>query len=55
MLDRCTTRLIGMQWQGVIRLKCIYNFWCSMLIYAPFSLCFVTLRDVFMHFPELTY
>jgi hypothetical protein len=39
----------------LIRLKCIYNFWCSMLVYAPFALCFVTLRGVFMHFPELTY
>jgi hypothetical protein len=26
-----------------------------MLVYAPFDLCFVTLRGVFMHFPELTY
>jgi hypothetical protein len=25
-----------------------------MLIYAPFVLCFVTLRGVFMHFSELT-
>jgi hypothetical protein len=40
---------------NVIRLKCIYNFLCSMLVYAPFALCFVTLRGVFMHFPELTY
>jgi hypothetical protein len=40
---------------SVIRLKRIYNFLCSMLIYAPFALCFVTLRDVFTHFPELTY
>jgi hypothetical protein len=39
----------------LIRLKRIYNFWCSMLVYAPFALCFVTLRGVFMHFPELTY
>jgi hypothetical protein len=39
----------------LIRLKRIYNFLCSMLVYAPFSLCFVTLRGVFMHFPELTY
>jgi hypothetical protein len=42
-------------WRCLIRLKHIYNFWCSMLIYTPFSLCFVTLRGVFMHFPELTY
>jgi hypothetical protein len=26
-----------------------------MLVYTPFDLCFVTLRGVFMHFPELTY
>jgi hypothetical protein len=39
----------------VIRLKNIYNFLCSMLVYTPFALCFVTLRGVFMHFPELTY
>jgi hypothetical protein len=24
-----------------------------MLLYAPFALCFVTLRGIFMHFPEL--
>jgi hypothetical protein len=40
---------------ALIRLKHIYNFLCSMLIYTPFALCFVTLRGVFMHFPELTY
>jgi hypothetical protein len=39
----------------LIRLKCIYNFWCSMLVYTPFALCFLTLHGVFMHFPELTY
>jgi hypothetical protein len=39
----------------LIRLKHIYNFLCSMLVYTPFALCFVTLRGVFMHFPELTY
>jgi hypothetical protein len=39
----------------LIRLKRIYNFLCSMLVYTPFSLCFVTLCGVFMHFPELTY
>jgi hypothetical protein len=39
----------------VIRLKCIYNFLCSMLVFTPFALCFVTLRGVFMRFPELTY
>jgi hypothetical protein len=39
----------------LICLKRIYNFLCSMLVYTPFVLCFVTLRGVFMHFPELTY
>jgi hypothetical protein len=39
----------------VIGLKRIYNFWCSMLVYTPFALCFVTLRGIFMHFLELTY
>jgi hypothetical protein len=39
----------------MIRLKRIYNFWCSLLVYAPFALCVVTFRGVFMHFPELTY
>jgi hypothetical protein len=38
-----------------IRLKRIYNFGCSMLVYASFALCFVILRGVFMHFSELTY
>jgi hypothetical protein len=39
----------------VIHLKRIYNFLCSILVYKPFALCFVTLRGVFMHFLELTY
>jgi hypothetical protein len=39
----------------LIRLKRVYNFLCSMLVYTPFALCFVTLRGVFMNFPELTY
>jgi hypothetical protein len=39
----------------LIRLKCIYNFWCSMLVLTPFALSFVTLRGIFMHFLELTY
>jgi hypothetical protein len=39
----------------MIRLKRIYNFWCSMLVFTPFAYCFVTLRGTFMHFPELTY
>jgi hypothetical protein len=38
-----------------IRLKRIYNFLCSMLVFTPFALCFVTLRGIFMRFPELTY
>jgi hypothetical protein len=43
------------RFMALIRLKRIYNFLCSMLVYTPFALCFVTLRGVFMHFPELTY
>jgi hypothetical protein len=39
----------------VIRLERIYNFLCSMLVFTPFALCFVTLRGIFMRFPELTY
>jgi hypothetical protein len=39
----------------LIRLKHIYNFWCSMLVFTPFALCFITLSGTFMHFPELTY
>jgi hypothetical protein len=39
----------------VICLKCIYNFLCSMLVFTPFALYFITLRGVFMRFPELTY
>jgi hypothetical protein len=39
----------------LIRLKHIYNFLCSMLVFTPFALCFVTLHGVFMRFPELTY
>jgi hypothetical protein len=39
----------------LIRLKSIYNFWCSMLVFTPFSYCFVTLRGIFMWFLELTY
>jgi hypothetical protein len=37
-------------WGCLIRLKRIYNFWCSMLVYTPFDLCFVTLRGIFMRF-----
>jgi hypothetical protein len=25
----------------LIRLKCIYNFWCSILVFTPFASCFV--------------
>jgi hypothetical protein len=39
----------------LIRLKRIYNFLCSMLVFTPFALCFVTLCGVFMRFLELTY
>jgi hypothetical protein len=39
----------------LIRLKRIYNFWCSMLVFTPFALCFVSFHGVFMRFPELTY
>jgi hypothetical protein len=45
-------------WKAVlvlIRLKRIYNFWCSMLVFTPFALYFVTLHGVFMWFTELTY
>jgi hypothetical protein len=41
--------------RALICLKRIYNCLCSMLVYTLFALCFVTLRGVFMHFPELTY
>jgi hypothetical protein len=27
--------------RNIIRLKRIYKFWCSMLVYTPFALCFV--------------
>jgi transposase InsO family protein len=39
----------------MIRLKRIYNFQCSLLVYAPFALRFVTLRGIYMCFLELTY
>jgi hypothetical protein len=39
----------------MIRLKHIYNFLCSILVFTPFAQCFVTLSGTFMHFPELTY
>jgi hypothetical protein len=34
----------------LIHLKRIYNFWCSMLVYTPFALCFITLRGVLCDF-----
>jgi hypothetical protein len=51
-LEACTLieSLVGV----LIRLKRIYNFLCSMLVYTPSALCFVTLHLVLMHFPELT-
>jgi hypothetical protein len=45
---------IEVAWQ-LIRLKRIYNFWCSMLVFTLFALYFITLRGIFMRFPELTY
>jgi hypothetical protein len=42
-------------WRCLIRLKRIYYFWCSMLVFTQFALCFVTLRSIFMWFLELTY
>ena len=39
----------------LIRLKRIYNFWCSMLVLHQFLYILFTLRCTFMHFPELTY
>jgi hypothetical protein len=41
--------------EPLIPLKRIYNFLCSMLVFTPFVLCFITLRGVFMWFLELTY
>jgi hypothetical protein len=39
----------------VIRLKRIYNFWCSMLVLHQLLHVLFTLHDIFMHFLELTY
>jgi hypothetical protein len=36
----------------VIRLKRIYNFLCSMLVYAPFAVCFVYTSWRFYAFSE---
>jgi hypothetical protein len=54
-LDRGREDLLRMHQVRLIRLKRIYNFLCSMLVFTPFALCFVTLRGVFMRFSELTY
>jgi hypothetical protein len=40
---------------ALIYLKRIYNFWCSMLVFTPFALCFVTFHGIFMRFLEVTY
>jgi hypothetical protein len=53
-LSACSMSSLGTPGM-LIRLKRIYNFSCSMLVFTPFALCFVTLRGVFMHFLELTY
>jgi hypothetical protein len=39
----------------LICLKHINNFLCSILVFTPFALCFVTLHGIFMRFPGLTY
>ena len=39
----------------LIRLKRIYNFWCSMLVLHQFIYVFLTLRCTFTWFPALTY
>ena len=39
----------------LIQCKCIYNFWCSMLVLHQFLYVLITLRCTFMHFLELTY
>jgi hypothetical protein len=50
----CSGTLPG-RGSALIRLKRIYNFWCSMLVFTPFAYCFVTLSGTFIHFLELTY
>jgi hypothetical protein len=39
----------------MIRRKCIYNFWCSMLVLHQLLCVLITLHSIFMHFLELTY
>jgi hypothetical protein len=39
----------------MIRLKRIYNFWCSILVLHQLLCVLFTLRGIFMHFLELTY
>jgi hypothetical protein len=53
--EKCFVALHMISVCYLIRLKRIYNFWCSMLVFTPFALCFIALRGVFMRFPELTY
>jgi hypothetical protein len=50
-IDRGTSHVMG----HIDMSQRIYNFLCSMLVYTPFALSFVTLRGVFMHFLKLTY
>jgi hypothetical protein len=40
---------------SLIRLKRIYNFWCSMLVLHHLLCVLFTLRGIFMYFLELTY
>ena len=42
-------------WGCLIRLKRIYNFWCSMLILYQLLCVLHTLHSIFMHFLGLTY
>jgi hypothetical protein len=37
ILHMCSTFLTKYQGVSLIRLKCIYNFLCSMLVFAPFA------------------
>jgi hypothetical protein len=39
----------------LVRFKCIYNFWCSMLVLHQLLHVLFTLCVIFMHFLELTY
>jgi hypothetical protein len=55
MLLNIVADMLTIMIEHVIRLKRICNFRCSMLVFTPFALCFVTLRGIFMRFLELTY